>query len=582
MTAHDATTAFARTLVDEWARAGITDAVVAPGSRSTPLALALVHSGQLEVHVHVDERSAGGFALGLGRGSGRPPILVCTSGTAAALFHAAVLEARHGRVPLVVCTADRPAELHDVGAGQTIDQHRLYGDAPRWAHDPGPPDDTPGAGARWRHLAARAAAVALGPPAGPVHLNLPFREPLVPSGAPLVDAPGRADGAPWVASRTPVVAPDHELARALAAFVRSHPRGGVVAGWGAGVAAPTARRFASVAGWPVLADPLSGLRNGRHAVSTYEALLRAPGFGDAHRPDGVVRLGAPPTSKVLVAWLAADVPTWLVDPYDEWPDPTRSASVRAVCDADALVESASVILEHAAKEDASGGESAWLDDWLDAEARARHALDACCDGDDEPFEGRIARDVVACLPEGATLVVASSMPVRDVEAFAAPREGLDLLANRGVNGIDGFVSTALGVAASRPTAPVVALMGDLCFLHDANALLAAGTGRTSVVLVVVDNDGGGIFSFLPQADSEAVTAADFERLFGTPHGVDLAALAALHGVPCTRVERGSDLVGAVRAALDAGGVRVVLATTERSANVARHRAAWRAVSDALR
>jgi 2-succinyl-5-enolpyruvyl-6-hydroxy-3-cyclohexene-1-carboxylate synthase len=410
-----------------------------------------------------------------------------------------------------------------------------------------------------------------------VHLNLPFRDPLVPTGAPLVDAPGRPDGAPWVTTRRPVTAPDAALVDALADFVRAHPRGAVVAGWGAGVSPATMDRFAAAAGWPVLADPLSGLRTGPHAVSTYEALIRASGFADAHRPDGVLRVGAPSASKVLAAWLAADFATWLVDPDDAWLDPGRDGWTRAVCDGEALLAAAADVLA-----DTAPPEAQWPEEWRAVEGRARRALDSYCDADDEPFEGRIARDLVACAPDGATVVVASSMPVRDVEAFSAPRAGVDFVANRGVNGIDGFVSMALGVAAARRGTPVIALLGDLCFLHDVNGLLGAATRDVDVTLVVVDNDGGGIFSFLPQAESAEVSAEEFELVFGTPHGVDLAALARVHDVPTRRVDRATDLIAAVRAAIAAGGVHVVLVTTDRATNVARHRAAWDAVSAALR
>ncbi|HEY8217015.1 MAG TPA: 2-succinyl-5-enolpyruvyl-6-hydroxy-3-cyclohexene-1-carboxylic-acid synthase [Acidimicrobiia bacterium] len=573
---HDATTAFARTIVDEWMRAGVTDAVLAPGSRSAPLALAVARDERCRVHVHIDERSAAGFALGLGRASRRPPVLLSTSGTAAALFHGAVLEAHHGRVPLLVCTADRPPELRDVGAGQTVEQHGLYGGALRWAHDPGPPDDAPGAAARWRQLACRAAALATGPPAGPVHLNLPFRDPLVPSGAPLVDAPGREDGAPWVATRRSLRAPDDAVIAELAAFVRAHPRGVVVAGWSPGATAPVVGRFAAAAGWPLLADPISGVRSGPDAVSTYEALLRAPGFPDQHRPEAVLRLGGPPTSKVLDAWISG-VPTWLVDPDDAWLDPDRSASTRVVCDAEALLDRASDALD---TEPGAGCD--WSSEWKRAEAIARGALDEACDALTEPFEGRVARDVVACLPDGATLVVASSMPVRDVDAFAAPRRGIELLANRGVNGIDGFVSTVLGVAAARRGAPVAGLLGDLCLLHDVNGLVGASSRGIDATLVVLDNDGGGIFSFLPQARSDAVSPSDFELLFGTPHGIDIEQVARAYGVPCARVRCGDAVARAVESALDAGGVRIVLVESDRAANAARHAAVWEAVSSALR
>jgi 2-succinyl-5-enolpyruvyl-6-hydroxy-3-cyclohexene-1-carboxylate synthase len=572
----DATTAFARTLVDEWARAGVTDAALAPGSRSTPLALALARDERCRVHVHIDERSAGGFALGLARASGRPPILLCTSGTAAALLHAAVLEAHHGRVPLIVCTADRPPELHDVGAGQTVQQQGLYGDAVRWAHDPGPPEDRPGVGAEWRHVGARSVAEAAGPPAGPVHLNLPFREPLVPTGAPLVDAPGRPGDAPWVRTHVPARPPDAAAIAGLVRAVRTRPRGIVVAGWGAGVSPSTAVRFAALTGWPLLADPLSGLRTGPDAVSTYEAILRVPAFAAGHLPEIVLRLGAPPTGTSLAGWLDAEVPTLLVDPDDGWLEPGRTASMRLVCDPEALL---AITID--AIGDHHGADHGWRSAWRTAERRARSVIDAGCDAETEPFEGRIARDVVACLPDGATLVVASSMPVRDVESFAAPRANVRFLANRGTNGIDGFVSTVLGVAAASPDAPVVALLGDLCLLHDVNGLVGAVRRGVDAVLVVIDNDGGGIFSFLPQASPDAVALDDFEMLFGTPHGVDLTRVAAIHDVPCAVVGCADDLAPTVAAAIDAGGVRMVLVRTDRATNVAKHRALWGAVAEAL-
>lgn len=570
-TMRDANTAFSRALVDEWARAGVRDAVLAPGSRSTPLALALAHDERVRLHVVVDERSAAFFALGIAKQSARPVVVGCTSGTATANLHPAVLEAHHARVPLLVCTADRPPELRDTGAGQTIDQANLYGNAVRWYVDPGPPADDPDAGVTWRSLAARAIAAATGPPTGPVHLNLPFREPLVPTGEALVDAPGRADGAPWTTVTTVRRAADDDTVAELAARILATPRGALVAGWGAGVMPDTATRFAAAAGWPVLADPLSGLRTGDHAVSTYDALLRDPRFAAAHRPDLVVRVGAPPTSKPAVTWLAPDLPQILVDPDRSWLDPRHAASELLAVDGDALLDAVVGALGEARAQP-----TPWLIEWLDAEARARAAIDELLDGREEPFEGRVARDLVAELPGDATLVVASSMPVRDVESFAAPRAGLRFLANRGVNGIDGFTSTVLGIAAAS-SGPVAALMGDLCFLHDTNGLLGATDRAIDATLVVVDNDGGGIFSFLPQAEHPE----HFETLFGTPHGLELMALAAAHRVPVVEVEKASALAPAVADALAAGGVRVVLVRTDRTENVDRHRDAWAAVSAAL-
>ncbi|HMG25900.1 MAG TPA: 2-succinyl-5-enolpyruvyl-6-hydroxy-3-cyclohexene-1-carboxylic-acid synthase [Acidimicrobiia bacterium] len=567
----DATTAFARALVDEFARAGVSEACLAPGSRSAPLALALASDERVRVHVHLDERSAAFFAVGAAKASGRPAIVLCTSGTAAANFHPAVLEAHHSRTPLVVCTADRPPELRDTGAGQTVDQVDLYGRAVRWFCEVGVPEDHPGVATSWRSVAARAAAEALGPPAGPVHLNLAFREPLVPTGEPLVDAPGRPDGRPWTAVTRPARVPDDTTVARLAALTRARPRGAVVAGWGSGVSPDTVERFAAAAGWPVLADPISGLRQGPHAIAAYEALLRSRGFAAGHRPDLVVRLGAAPTSKPLTTWLDAGVPQVLVDPDGAWLDPGRAAAERIAVDPDPLLAALAAALTPRDEPD-----DAWLRPWLAADRSARTALDKLLDGWETPFEGRVARDVVGALPAGATLAVASSMPVRDVEAFARPRAGLRYLANRGVNGIDGFVSTVLGAATAAP-GPTVALLGDLCFLHDANGLLGAATRGVDVTFVVLDNDGGGIFSFLPQAE----LPEHFELLFGTPHGVDLAALAAMHGLPVDRVEKAGDVVPAVDAAISAGGVRCVIVPTERADNVARHREVWAAVAAAL-
>ncbi len=564
----DATSAFARTLVDEWVRHGVTDACLAPGSRSAPLALALADDERIRLHVHLDERSAAFFALGVGRASGRPALVLCTSGTAAANFHPAVLEAAHGRVPLVVCTADRPPELRGTGAGQTVDQVNLYGGAVRWFVD-AVPDDRDGAGAEWRQLASRAVASATGPPAGPVHLNLGFREPLVPTGAPLVESAGRSDDRPWTAHVPGVRAPSVGMLDALAHLVSDTPRGLVVAGWGAGVDPRTVLRFGEAAGWPVLADPVSGLRV-PGTVSTYDPLLRDGSFADAHRPDVVLRVGGPLSNKVAMQWLASDgVGQVLVDPDGTWLDPAHTASARLEADAELLLATVADAIDVPVDE-------AWTGAWARADVAARDAIDALIDGWDEPFEGRIARDVFAAVPDDGALVVASSMPVRDVESFAAPRDGITAHANRGVNGIDGFVSTALGIASAHD-GPTVALLGDLCFLHDVNGLLGATQRNVDLTFVVVDNDGGGIFSFLPQAE----LPEHFETLFGTPPGVDVDAVARAYGIDVTDVASAGDVAPAVDEGVRLGGVRVVRVRTDRATNVARHREVWSAVSAAI-
>ena len=592
---------FALTLVDELARAGLTDACLAPGSRSAPLALALAEHPGIRVHVHLDERSAAFFALGAAKRSGRPVVVLCTSGTAAANFHPAVLEADHARTPLLVLTADRPPELRGTGANQATDQLKLYGPAVRWFCEVGVPSDDPAAGRYWRSLASRAWAEATGPHPGPVHLNLAFADPLIPldpapgpgrrlAGEP---APGRPGGAPWTAAPAGVrAAADGDVA-ALAEAVRAGPKGLLVAGWGADLDPAAADAFAAASGWPVLADPLSGARRGPAAVSTYDGLLRAPRFAAGHRPDLVVRVGAAPTSKALTAWLDESIPQVLVDPSEGWADPARAASLRLIADSSGLLAATAALLTDNGPRPGGGpgarpapgagaspfGDptSPWLLEWLEAERLAREAIDGLLDEWAEPFEGRVARDLVGWVPTGGTLVVGSSMPVRDVDAFARPRDGLRLVANRGLSGIDGFVATALGVAAAGDE-PVAALCGDLTLLHDASSLLGAAGRTRGAVLVVCDNDGGGIFSFLPQA---RLPAELFEPLFGTPHGLDLAALAAAARVPSRVVEKAADLVPVLDAALASGGTQLVVVRGDRAANLARHLALTEAVADAV-
>ena len=571
---------FALTLVDELARAGVTDACLAPGSRSAPLALALAEHPRIRVHVHLDERSAAFFALGLAKRSGRPAVVLCTSGTAAANFHPAVLEADHAGTPMLVLTADRPPELRGTGANQAADQLKLYGLAVRWFCEVGVPADDPAAGRYWRSVASRAWAEATGPRPGPVHLNLALADPLVPldrsspaGEGPLLGgepAPGRAGGAPWTAAPAGVRAAAPADVDALTEAVRATPRGLLVAGWGAELDPAVVDGFAAASGWPVLADPLSGARRGPAAVSTYDGLLRAPRFAAGHRPDLVVRVGGAPTSKALAAWLDASVPQVLVDPGAGWLDPGRGASVRLTADPSALLAAVAARLDGPAP-------GPWPGEWREAERRAREAIDGLLEEWSEPFEGRVARDLVAWMPDGGTLVVGSSMPVRAVDAFAQPRDGLRLLANRGLSGIDGFVATALGVAAAGDE-PVAALCGDLTLLHDASSLLGAAGRPRGAVLVVCDNDGGGIFSFLPQA---RLPAELFEPLFGTPHGLDLAALAAAARVPSRVVEKAADLVPALDAALAGGGTQLVVVRGDRAANLARHLALTEAVADAV-
>jgi 2-succinyl-5-enolpyruvyl-6-hydroxy-3-cyclohexene-1-carboxylate synthase len=555
----------AAVLVDELARCGVTEACLAPGSRSAPLALALHADPRIRLHVRIDERSASFLAVGLARASGRPAIVASTSGTAAANFHPAVIEADHARVPLIVMTADRPPELRDTGANQTIDQTKLFGDAVRWWSEVHT-ELHPGAGAFWRSVASHAWQRAYGAPRGPVHLNVSLREPLVgDGGAPEMEIEGRPDGRPWqIVTSGPVPAPD-TIVEEMAARISRTERGLIVAGDVQVDPGPVAS-LARAAGWPVLAEPISDLRSFDMSISTYDGLLRSS-WGSAHRPDLVIRIGKSVTSKALLKLLDSSVEQVLVDTEAAWLDPTRS--IGEIVRADPGLFAGQLVKALDART-----ESDWPTVWLEAEGRARRTIDEILDRGHEPSEPRIARDLADLLPGGATLVAASSMPVRDLDSFMRVRPGLRVTGNRGASGIDGFVSTAIGVALGS-AGPVAALAGDLSMLHDAGGLATLGGPRPDLSFVVLNNDGGGIFSFLPHAQRTDT----FEQLFGTPHGLDMSRLASLYECEYSLLTSADDLAAVLNGS--PGGIRIIEARTNRTKNLELHRQIWEAVDRAL-
>ncbi|MQY09000.1 2-succinyl-5-enolpyruvyl-6-hydroxy-3-cyclohexene-1-carboxylic-acid synthase [Actinomadura macrotermitis] len=550
-------TALATVLVDELLRCGMTEVVLAPGSRSAPLALALhaaEQAGRVRLHVRIDERSASFLALGLAKRSARPVALVCTSGTAAANFHPAVIEAHESRVPLVVLTADRPPELRGTGANQTIDQVKLYGTAARWSAEIGVPEDRPGMVAYWRSLVSRAWGLAQFPVAGPVHLNAAFREPLIPDGDESWCEPlgGDASGA-W--TRVRAATPGSVL------HVPPTRRGLLVVGDGA----VNVKRYvaaASMAGWPVLAEPNGNARYGDHALSAHHFLLGVPEFVERHRPEVVVTLGKPGLSRPLLSLLRLAEEHIVLSPdLAHWPDPVRSAT-QVAQDVEIPVVS---------------GDDAWLKSWRAADAAAAAAVDRVLDARPEVTEPRLARDLAASLPGGSLLFCAASMPIRDLDQVMRPRRGIRIMANRGASGIDGLVSTAMGAALAH-SGRSYALLGDLAFLHDQNGLiLGPQEHRPDLALVVVNNQGGGIFSLLPQA----ALRDPFERVFGTPQQVDLEAVAAAHRLPYRRVQEAAQ----VPKAIAGEGLRMIEVRTDREVNAVLHaemrQAAHRAVRDLL-
>ena len=579
MTGHaDLQAAFCATVVDEWVRAGVTHAVVCPGSRSTPLAMAIASETRLALHVRLDERSAGFTALGIGMATGIPAIVVVTSGTAAVELHPAVVEADLARVPLVVCTADRPPELRDVGAPQTIDQTHLFGRSTRWFADPGVPDEA--TRWSWRSFGCRSVIEAVsgshGP--GPVHLNLPFREPLLGSASNGGVPDGRHDGGPWHRVDVPLSAPSPEAIDDLVAsgnFVAGR-RGLIVAGAGCGD--PDAvLALAESLGWPVLADSRSRLRNGdRRVVGAADGILRSARFAPSHRPEVVLRLGEQWASKVVQTFLADSVNV-VVDRFG-WTDPQRAASVVLRCDPTLFCRS--LTAAHGVSDVAAVDWPVdWSVEWERAESRAQSAIATTFAQMTGPTEPALAQRVVAGVAGGSRVVVSSSMPVRDLEAYSMP--GTDaprVMANRGANGIDGVMSTALGVALA--AGPTTVLVGDLAFLHDVSALVGPASERPPLTVVVADNGGGGIFSFLPQAVQ--ISTHRFEQLFGTPQSTDPAAVARGFGWDVVEIE-GDGWMDALDVVLapHQGGRVVVVRLPDRTANVAAHDRVNAAVVEAV-
>jgi 2-succinyl-5-enolpyruvyl-6-hydroxy-3-cyclohexene-1-carboxylate synthase len=543
-----------RALCDELARCGMRHACTSPGSRNTPILLSLVREPRIRCWSHLDERCAGFFAVGAAKASGTPVAITCTSGTAAANFVPAVVEAYWARVPLIVLTADRPAELRDLGAGQAIDQLKLYGDAVKWFSEVELPPEANAGAMRWiRQLACRAYWTAAEGRPGPVHLNLPLREPLIleaPLGPEVFS--GRPDGRPWVSRSAPGM-PASPRPRSLPA------RGVVVAGRDEGSGGVQVAAAAERLGYPLLADPLSGARHGATAIATYDLLLREP--SGALTPEVVVRVGDLPTSKPLRAWLAGldgSIDQIAVDPQAAWQDP------------DAVV---SEITDGWGENAVGGRDPEWLGAWRSADdAAVRGLAVALGDGLSEPL---VAGRLGEWLTSDATLFVAASMPIRDVELYFPARRKLPrVLSNRGANGIDGTVSAAFGAAATG-SGRVVLLIGDVALAHDIGGLLAARRLGLELTIVLLNNDGGGIFHFLPVSGENDA----FEEHIATPHGVDFEQVAALYGFAYERPDTQEELRVAVERR---GGCRLIEVRTDRAENLALHRRAGEAALAAVR
>jgi 2-succinyl-5-enolpyruvyl-6-hydroxy-3-cyclohexene-1-carboxylate synthase len=556
MTAPNRNSLWASIFVDELVRAGLKAVCIAPGSRSTPLTLAFAGCSDITVYSLLDERGAAFFALGLALAGQKPVALVCTSGTATANFYPAIIEANYAQAPLLVLTTDRPHEARHSGANQTIDQVKMYGDHVRWFVDVTPPEAQPSPATlrSLRSLACRAMAATVGFPPGPVHLNFPFRKPLEPipvagdvtepsdQGEGGIAFYGRADNAPFTHIRRGVCLPTTEQLHFLTDLIQRAPRGLIVCGprCPGGGFPQAVSRLAQAAGYPILADALSGVRFGQHVaeaeglvLGSYESFLQPEVIAAWEPPDMILRFGAMPISQALGNYLstASSTRQIAISESGTWQDENHMLTDFIWAEPEAVCRLGAAYLKTLSLQ---ARDTAWGAAFQRAEEQARHSFESIRAG--QFFEGALLADVVESMPPEALLYVASSMPVRHLDQFAPPRQaGLQVFANRGASGIDGTIASALGAAAATER-PLVLVIGDLAFYHDLNSLLALRRCAVKATIVLINNNGGGIFHRLPIARFDP----PFTDLFVTPHGLNFEPVVRMFGAayaaPTTRAD----------------------------------------------
>ncbi|QED49065.1 2-succinyl-5-enolpyruvyl-6-hydroxy-3-cyclohexene-1-carboxylic-acid synthase [Cytobacillus dafuensis] len=565
-------TSYIAAFVSELVNIGVEDVVVSPGSRSTPMAMVMAEHPELRVHIHVDERSAAFFALGMAKASKRPVAILCTSGTAAANYFPAIVEANIARVPLIVLTADRPHELRDVGAPQAIDQVHLYGNHVKWFVEMAPPENSKDMIRYVRTICARAASTAKRSPAGPVHLNFPFREPLIPQldTADLFELTERSAG--YVSIQAGEYKLTNEEYREIGESLRSYKRGIIVCGSieaegfnDAVIALAERLQF------PILSDPLSQLRSGSHSgtyiIDTYDTFLKNEKAKQFLKPDVVIRFGAVPVSKPLTIFLKenSDVRQFVIDGGAGWRDPGMVSSEMVYCHETDFCRS---IISYINKDNSLS----YFEKWEKINQLTRKNL-AKVNEIDVLSEGKLFYQLTERLPEGATLFVGNSMPIRDLDTFFHfNHKSIRIMANRGANGIDGVISTALG--AGTFLQPLYLVLGDLTFFHDQNGLIAAKQFGIDINILLINNNGGGIFSFLPQASHPK----NFEQLFGTPLDLKFQSVVEMYGGHYELITSWEHLSSSINANKEKPGLKVMEITTNRDNNIQEHRELWDAVS----
>lgn len=574
----DSFTLYVANLVDELVSSGVDKVVISPGSRSTPLAILMAEHPKLTYYINIDERSAGFFALGLAKSQRKPVALLCTSGTAAANYYPAIVEAHYSRVPLLVLTADRPHELRDVGAPQAIDQLHMYGSYAKWFVDLAIPEDHPGMFRYVRTVASRAVGTAITNPAGVVHLNFPFREPLVPN-TNLPDLWSKQDNRSsylHIPTTSSVLSED-EMDN-IANLVQDTQNGLIICGeYNDREFIENVQLLSKHLKFPVLADPLSQLRAGVHnklgIITSYDTVLKNTELVEVLKPNVVLRFGAMPVSKPLMLLLKnnPDITQIVIDQAGGYRDPTLNASHLIACDENVFCQN----MRNKVNRKQS---SHFYDSWIKCNDTYGEMIDYKLGQMTEMFEGKIVRELQQLLPDRSTLFVGNSMPIRDVDTFFGhTKKDITIYANRGASGIDGIVSTALGASVDA-TKSTFLLIGDLSFYHDLNGLLAAKMNNLDLTILLINNDGGGIFSFLPQSNEEK----HFETLYGTPIGLDFSKVVDMYNGDYEKVESWEEFRTYFATIESKKGLKVIEIPTDRKNRVKVHRELLDHVSQEIR
>lgn len=566
-------TQYLGSFVDELTRTGVKHVVISPGSRSTPVAILLEENKFITTYIHVDERSAAFFALGIAKALQEPVAILCTSGSASANYFPAIVEAYHSQIPLLVLTTDRPHELRDVGAPQAINQLNMYGNFVKEFIDLALPEASLQMFYYVRSTVVRAVEKSKVIPRGPIHINMPLREPLVPN---------LSIKNIWYSGKLnrPVHTSVLETSRKLSnvqEYVNlfySNEKGIIICADGIGTNQENIVKFAKTFGYPILADPLSNMRSGQHdkeyIIESYDSILRSVNVKEYMKPDIIIRFGVAPVSKALNQYIGSNVDAriMLVENSDRWNDFTLVGAEKVICDIGNFCTDITEQLE-------SDKSSDWLEQWQKLNQLVRIELKISPQMNSF-FEGKVIQEIQANLPDDSIFYVSNSMPIRDVDSFyTVENKNIQILANRGANGIDGIVSTALGTSVANK--PLLLLIGDLSFYHDLNGLLAAKLFEIDVTIVIINNDGGGIFSFLPQKKEEK----HFEKLFGSPLGLDYEYVVKMYNGTFTRVTSWEQFSECVVNSFKEKGLKVIEINTNREENLNTHQSIWGNVNDKL-